>query len=177
MNQFYHVIGISGDKENIKKVREDEGIETIDLEMTRKITPIEDLTALLKLYRILKREKPFIVHSHTPKAGIVGMAAAKMAGVKHRLHTVAGLPLVEATGIKRQILNQVERLTYACATKVYPNSTGLKKIILDEKLARPNKLKVLGNGSSNGINTEIFNPAVISDEQRVKLREIGRAHV
>lgn len=170
MNQFYHVIGIAGAKENMQKVRDNEGIETINLEMTREITPQQDLVSLYKLYKILKHEKPFIVHTHTPKAGIVGMMAAKMAGVKHRLHTVAGLPLVEATGTKRKILNQVERLTYACATKVYPNSKGLEDIILAHKFTKPEKLKVLANGSSNGINTEIFDPKVISAEQREQLR-------
>jgi glycosyltransferase involved in cell wall biosynthesis len=170
MNQFYHVIGIAGAKENMQKVRDNEGVETIDLEMTREITPEQDLVSLYKLYKILKREKPFIVHTHTPKAGIVGMIAAKMAGVKHRLHTVAGLPLVEATGTKRKILNQVERLTYACATKVYPNSKGLEDIILAHKFTKPEKLKVLANGSSNGINTEIFDLEVISVEQREQLR-------
>ncbi|HEA30495.1 MAG TPA: glycosyltransferase family 1 protein [Leeuwenhoekiella sp.] len=170
MNQFYHVIGIAGAKENMQKVRDNEGIETIDLEMTREITPVKDLSSLYKLYKILKREKPFIVHSHTPKAGIVGMMAAKMAGVKHRLHTVAGLPLVEATGTKRVILNQVERLTYACATKVYPNSKGLEEIILEHKFTKPDKLKVLANGSSNGINTSIFDPQVISDVKKEQLK-------
>ena len=174
MNQFYNIIGIAGAKENMQKVRDNEGIETIDLEMTREITPRQDLASLYRLYKILKREKPFIVHTHTPKAGIVGMMAAKMAGVKHRLHTVAGLPLVEATGTKRKILNQVERLTYACATKVYPNSKGLEDIILEHKFTKPEKLKVLANGSSNGINTEIFDPEVISVKQKEQLRtELG----
>jgi len=170
MNQFYHVIGIAGVRENMEKVRENEGIDTIDLEMTRVITPLQDLSSLFKLYRILKREKPFIVHTHTPKAGIVGMMAAKMAGVKHRLHTVAGLPLVEATGTKRAILNQVERLTYACATKVYPNSKGLENIILNHKFTKPSKLKVLANGSSNGINTSVFSPEVVSIAEKEQLR-------
>lgn len=169
MNQFYHIIGIAGAKENMPKVRENEGIDTIDLEMTREITPVKDISSLYKLYKILKREKPFIVHSHTPKAGIVGMMAAKMAGVKHRLHTVAGLPLVEATGNKRRILNAVERITYSCATKVYPNSKGLEQIILDHKFTKPEKLKVLANGSSNGINTEIFSPEAVSQTEKDQL--------
>ncbi|MGB3775421.1 MAG: glycosyltransferase family 4 protein [Leeuwenhoekiella sp.] len=170
MNQFYHVIGIAGAKENMQKVRENEGIDTIDLEMTREITPVKDMTSLFKLYKVLKKENPFIVHTHTPKAGIVGMMAAKMAGVKHRLHTVAGLPLVEATGTKRKILNQVERLTYACATKVYPNSKGLEQIILEHNFTRPEKLKVLANGSSNGIDVSIFDPEHITKEKKQQLR-------
>ena len=78
----------------------------------------------------IKKEKPTIVHTHTPKAGIVGMLAAKFAGVPIRMHSVAGMPLLEAKGIKRKILNFVEKLTYKAATKVYPNSYGLQEIIV-----------------------------------------------
>ena len=84
------------------------------------------------------------------------MLAAKLAGVPIRMHTVAGLPLMEATGIKRKILNFVERLTSWSATNVYPNSLALKEFMEEEKLARSSKLKVIGNGSSNGIDTEYF---------------------
>src|SRR5690606_26275240 len=109
--------------------------------------------------------------THTPKAGLLGMMAAKIAGVPHRLHTVAGMPLTVATGSKRQLLNQMEKLTYACATKVYPNSFGLEKIILDEKFTSPTKLKVIGKGSSNGIDISQFDPALVSAETMVYLRK------
>src|SRR5699024_5969588 len=92
----------------------------------------------------------------------------------HRLHTVAGMPLTVATGSKRQLLNQMEKLTYACATKVYPNSFGLEKIILDEKFTSPTKLKVIGKGSSNGIDTSQFDPALVSQEIKQEIRkELG----
>src|SRR5690606_16702516 len=116
-----------------------------------------------KLYSYFKREKPLIVHTHTPKAGIVGMLAAKLAGVPIRLHTVAGLPLLETTGFKRRILNLVEKFTYQLATGVYPNSAELKKIIETEGFASGDKLKVLGKGSSNGIDTTYFNPENYSE--------------
>src|SRR5690606_13742987 len=101
---------------------------------------------------------------HTPKAGIIGMLAAKMAGVPIRLHTVAGMPLLEAQGTKRKILNAVEKLTYSCATRIYPNSKGLAQIILQEKFTSPQKLRILGSGSSNGIDTAYFDPALFSTE-------------
>ena len=98
------------------------------------------------------------------------MLAAKLAGVPIRLHTVAGLPLMETTGIKRKILNAVETFTYSLATKVFPNSYGLKKIILDANFAKEDKLKVLGEGSSNGIDTQYFNPNSYSKEFKNNLR-------
>src|SRR5690606_8384873 len=80
------------------------------------------------------------------------------------------LPLLEATGNKRKLLDMVEKFTYACAHKVYPNSKALKEIIIRNGLCQPEKLKVIGNGSTNGIDTSFFSPAEVSDEQRRKLR-------
>ena len=171
MNNFYNVIAVSSDKEYLKKIGDRENVEVFPVEMTRKITPIKDLIAVYKLFTYFRKEKPFIVHTHTPKAGTVGMIAAKLAGVPNRLHTIAGLPLLEATGFKRKILNIVEKITYSCATKVYPNSKVLKEIIIIEKFCNANKLKVIANGSSNGINTNYFNTEHFSEQDNNKLKK------
>jgi glycosyltransferase involved in cell wall biosynthesis len=171
MNQFYKVIGVSSGKKYLEKVGEKENVEVCHIEMTRQITPVKDLISVYKLYRFFKKEKPFIVHTHTPKAGTVGMLAAKLAGVPNRLHTIAGLPLLEATGNKRKLLNFVEKVTYSCATKIYPNSFGLNEIIIQEKFCNPNKLKVLGNGSTNGIDTSFFNVEKYSQSENDALKK------
>ncbi|MCX2837898.1 glycosyltransferase family 4 protein [Salinimicrobium sp. MT39] len=171
MNDYFKVTAVASEKGRLEKFGLDNGVETFHVEMTREITPAKDLKALFKLYRFFKREKPAIVHTHTPKAGIVGMMAAKMAGVPIRLHTVAGMPLMEATGTKRKILEQVEKLTYSLATKIYPNSKGLKYVILDQNFSKTEKLKVLGEGSSNGINTQYFNPEDFTAEQKEQIRK------
>ena len=170
MNDYYEVTAVSSEKERLNAFGESQGVKTHEIAMTRQITPLQDLKSLWQLFWFLKKEKPFIVHSHTPKAGTIGMIAAKLAGVPNRLHTVAGLPLLETTGNKRKLLGFVEKITYACATKVYPNSVGLKDIIIKEKFCNPNKLKVIGNGSSNGINTDFFSPQSISEEQKRTLK-------
>jgi glycosyltransferase involved in cell wall biosynthesis len=156
MNNYYQVIAISSDNNYLREIGVREGVEVFHVSLTRRISPIADFKALCKLYLFLKSVKPHIVHSHTPKAGTIGMLAARLANVPHRLHTVAGLPLLETTGNKRRLLNFVEKITYACATKVYPNSFGLKKIILKNGFCEAEKLKVIGDGSSNGINTAVF---------------------
>lgn len=167
MNDYYEVVGIASDHQELMEVGNKEGIRTIHVEMTRTITPLADLISLFKLYKIFRNEKPFIVHTHTPKAGTLGMFAAKLAGVPHRLHTVAGLPLLETKGLKRKILNTVEELTYTCATRVLPNSFALQDIILSEKFCSKEKLLVIGNGSSNGIDTEYY------DRKNVPLETIN----
>ena len=170
MSDFYEVVAVSSIPNELSAIGKKENVRTFALEMTRKITPFQDIKAVLKLYRFLKKEKPYIVHTHTPKAGIVGMLAAKLAGVPNRLHTVAGLPLLEATGTKRKILDAVEKATYSCATKVYPNSFVLLDFLKQNKYCPPEKLAVLGNGSSNGINTEYFSKSHFSTEEIVVLR-------
>ena len=167
----FDVKGVSSEGEELKEVRENEGIVMKAINMSREITPFQDLKSLWEMWNFLRKEKPQIVHTHTPKAGIIGMLAARLAGVPHRLHTVAGLPLMEATGIKRKILNFVEKLTYSSATRVYPNSKGLYDFILQNNFTQSNKLKIIGNGSSNGINTTFFSPEQVTETERVALRE------
>ena len=167
----FDVKGVSSEGEELKEVRENEGIVMEAINMSRKITPFQDLKSLWEMWNFLRKEKPQIVHTHTPKAGIIGMLAARLAGVPHRLHTVAGLPLMEATGIKRKLLNFVEKLTYSSATRVYPNSKGLYDFILQNNFTQSNKLKIIANGSSNGINTTFFSPDQVSETEWVALRE------
>jgi len=171
MSEHFDVIGVSSPGKELEEVKNDEGIEIRAIDMSRKITLIKDIKSLWNTYKLLKKEKPQIVHTHTPKAGIVGMLAAKMAGVPHRLHTVAGLPLMEVKGVKRQVLDFVEKLTYASATKIYPNSKGLSDYIIQHKYTDKYKLRVIGNGSSNGIDTSFFSPLQVSEDQKMLLKK------
>ena len=170
MSKFYQVIAVSSEKENLEKLGQKIKIPVFFVNLTRQITPVQDLLALVKMYLFFKKNKPFIVHTHTPKAGTIGMIAAKLAGVPLRLHTVAGLPLLEAKGLKRKLLNWVEKITYSCANHVYPNSTGLRDIIIEHQFCKVNKVKVIANGSSNGIDTSYFNPDLFSADNTRQLK-------
>ncbi len=171
MSEYYDVVGISSSGSDLNDVQKEEGIKTVSVELSRTISPIKDLKSLYKLYRIFRKEKPQIVHTHTPKAGTLGMVAAKMAGIPLRLHTIAGLPLLEAKGGKRTLLNIVEKITYHCATSLYPNSRGLYNIILENKFSKKEKLRVIANGSSNGIDVSHFDPSKISPEAKKNLKQ------
>ncbi|MDG2492630.1 MAG: glycosyltransferase family 4 protein [Flavobacteriaceae bacterium] len=170
-SSYFDITLVSSDKNSLSEIASEQGVKCFPLEMTRKITPLQDLRCLVQLVRFLRKEQPHFVHSHTPKAGIIGMLAAYIARVPVRMHTVAGMPLMEVTGFKRRILNLVERITYCCATRVYPNSKGLKDFIIQNKLCKASKLKVLGSGSSNGIDTSYFDPDQVSENQKDTLKK------
>lgn len=160
----FEVIAISADGKEIKDIIEREECRHIIVPMTRRITPLQDFKCLIQLIRVFKKERPDIVHTHTPKAGLLGMIAAKVIGVKVRIHTVAGLPLMVEHGLKYRVLKIVEQITYFSATQIWPNSHSLKQFILTNKLTFENKIKVIGNGSSNGIDISRFNRSILDDE-------------
>ena len=153
----FEVIMISADGENLDKVIKNEKCRHIVVPMTRKITPWCDLKCLFQLIKIFRKEKPDIVHSHTPKAGLLGMLAARISGIKIRIHTVAGLPLMEESGVKYALLKQIEKVTYSVANHVWPNSNSLYNFIKETNLVGGSKLKVIGKGSTNGVSSRRFN--------------------
>ncbi len=176
VSDHFEVTAISsGTNEEISALFDNPNIGVKSISMTRKITPIKDCIALYKLYRYFRQTGPEIVHTHTPKAGLLGMIAAYLAKIPIRLHTVAGMPLMEAHGLKKRILQLVEKITYASATKIYPNSYGLKNYILENDFTDPKKIEVLGQGSSNGIDTIFFDinhPDLAQSSKSLKL-ELG----
>lgn len=160
----FEVLMISADGKELDAVIEKEQCRHIIVPMTRKITPWQDMKCLYMLVKIFRKEKPDIVHTHTPKAGLLGMLAARMAGVKTRIHTVAGLPLMVATGCRYRLLKYIEKLTYSAATHVWPNSNSLMQFIKRNRLCKEAKLGIIGKGSSNGINLQRFDPAVLNPQ-------------
>lgn len=160
----FDVLMISADGKELAEVIEQEKCRHMVVPMTRKITPLQDIKCLIKLFRIFRKEKPDIVHTHTPKAGLLGMLAAKLSGVKVRIHTVAGLPLMVEKGAKYRLLKFVEKLTYASASQVWPNSNSLLRFISEKKLTTPAKLNIIGKGSTNGIDVNRFNKDALNEK-------------
>lgn len=160
----FDVLMISANGPELQEVISTEGCRHITVPMTRKITPWQDLKCLLQLVKIFRKEKPDIVHTHTPKAGLLGMLAAKICGIKVRIHTVAGMPLMVEKGMKLQLLVLIEKLTYWAASQVWPNSPSLYDYIITHRFTRQQKLRIIGKGSTNGINLARFNPAVLGEQ-------------
>lgn len=137
-----------------------EGIRTVAVPMQRHISLVSDLRSLWKMYKVLRRERPDLVHSMTPKAGLITMLAAWLNRVPRRVHTFTGLVWPTATGFKRRILMATDWITCACATHVIPEGEGVKKDLLSHHITRK-PIKVLGHGNVRGIDLEHYNPAAI----------------
>jgi glycosyltransferase involved in cell wall biosynthesis len=168
MAHGFDVLTVSADGPEVERLKKD-GVAHLSVPMTRRITPLNDFISLLRLIGVIRKFRPQIVHTHTPKAGLLGMLAAYICRVPVRMHTVAGLPLMEAKGWKRKLLMLTEKITYTCATNVYPNSTGLKDFI-EDNVSTNTPIKIIGKGSTNGIDTSFFSKTTEIDEEGKALR-------
>jgi glycosyltransferase involved in cell wall biosynthesis len=171
LNQYYEVTAIAsaGEKEIWERITEREKVTCKIIAMEREISPFKDLISLIKLYGFFKKEQPYIVHVHTPKASLLSMLAAKGAKVPHRLYTVTGLRFETGTGIKRKVLILMEKLACWAATKVIPEGEGVKNTLIRNNITKKD-LKIIGNGNINGIDTRYFSPVHFSPGEKASLR-------
>lgn len=165
--QGWDVLAVSADGREVAQVVKNEGVRHAVIPFTRKITPFNDIICIWKLYRLFREEKPDIVHTHTPKAGLLGMIAANLAGVKIRIHTLAGIPAMGAKGNRKSLLEKAEKWTYANATEVWPNSQGLYSHVVMEGFANEAKLRIIGKGSSNGVDLKHYNRQALKENHLV----------
>ncbi|MBV8211649.1 MAG: glycosyltransferase family 4 protein [Verrucomicrobia bacterium] len=139
-------------------LREREQITTLAIPLEREINLLKDLVSLVRLYRVFRRLRPAIVNAGTPKAGLLGMLAARAAGVPVRIYSLHGLRLETSRGLKRFILAVAERCTSALAHRVICVSQSLRRLYVALGLTSEDKICVLGNGSVNGVDVETFIP-------------------
>lgn len=149
MDEGYEIVALSSPDEDLRELGEREGVRTIGVTMERHVNPLRDLVSLVRLTRVLRREKPDMIHSMTPKAGLLCMMAARWVGVPIRVHTFTGLVWPTATGISRKILMMTDKITCACATHVIPEGEGVKQDLQRYITKKP--MKVLGYGNVRGI--------------------------
>lgn len=150
----YEVIALSSPDKELAELGEREGVRTIGVKMERHVSPLKDLVSLMKITRVLMKEKPDMVHSMTPKAGLLCMMAAKMARVPVRLHTFTGLVWPTSTGLLRQILMMTDKITCACATHIVPEGEGVKQDL--QRCITKKPMRVLGYGNVRGVDMDYW---------------------
>lgn len=165
------VVALSSPGKELDDLRE-KGVPTIVVPMERHISIFKDMKALMALVKVFRREKPDMVHSMTPKAGLLCMLAAKMAHVPVRVHTFTGLVWSTAKGLKRRILMLTDWLTCACATHVIPEGEGVKADLQHHITRKP--MKVLGYGNVKGVDMERFSlrPEIVDAAKGLRSRNL-----
>lgn len=169
LSNDYEVVALSSPGDTLDFVGQRENVRTIGVKMERHISPINDLASLFKLIKIFHKEKPWLVHSMTPKAGLLCMIAACITRVPRRVHTFTGLIWPTATGISRRILMFTDKILCACATHIIPEGEGVKRDIIAGKITKK-PMKVLANGNVRGIDLDHYSLSneVITEASKLK---------
>ncbi len=149
----------------------EESVTVYPVSMARRITPLRDLVALFQLWSLFRRLHPHIVHAHTPKGGLLGMIAARLAGVPVRIYHMHGLPFITATGLTRRLLMATEMVSCRVASQVLCVSRSVQSLAVALQLSPPGKIHVLLHGSCNGIDAgSTFNPERLNTSERNETR-------
>ena len=181
LSEKYEVVALSSPGAEMQAIAEREGVRTIEVPMERHISPVKDVRALWQLIWVFRRERPTMVHSMTPKAGLLCMVAAWLTRVPVRVHTFTGLVFPTAKGLQRRLLMWTDRLTCGCATYVIPEGEGVKRDLMDYGITRK-PLRVLGFGNVRGVDMNYYNrrtevmekAAALRDDSRVTFLFVGR---
>ena len=168
----YEVVSVSSPGPEVQHLRE-MGVKCIEVSMERHISLSKDIVSLWKLIKVFRKEKPDIVHSMTPKAGMLCMLAAWICRVPVRIHTFTGLVWPTASGLKRKILMATDWLTCACATHVIPEGEGVKTDLLSHGITHK-PLKVLGYGNVRGIDLEHYarTEEVMRKADKIRVKDV-----
>jgi glycosyltransferase involved in cell wall biosynthesis len=156
-NNEYH-LACTSSKEFIR-FSDKLGYIPFEVNITREISPFEDLIAIFKIYKYIKINNINQVIGHTPKGGMIAMVASYFANVTERIYFRHGIIYETSSGFKRFLLKNIDRLNGFLATKVVCVSNSVKEISEKDQLNNKDKNIVLGLGTCNGIDTEgRFNP-------------------
>lgn len=155
LNEHYEVVAVSSPGESMSVLRDREGVRTIEVPMERRISLVKDFISLFRMIWLFARERPDMVHSITPKAGLISMLAGWITRVPVRMHTFTGLVFPTATGRMQQLLIWMDRLTCACATHINPEGEGVKRDLIAYRITKK-PLHVIANGNVNGIDLAYF---------------------
>ena len=126
LNKNFDVVAISGQDKHLLEVENRESVKTIAVPFTRTISLFNDVVSLIKLYLVLRKQKPLIIHSITPKAGLLSMIAGYFANVPIRMHTFTGLIFPSKTGFVKKVLIAMDKILCHFATHIYPEGNGVK---------------------------------------------------
>jgi len=143
------------------------GVRLVPIPIERKINLKTDLSALIALWRFFRSEHFDVVHSITPKGGLLAMTGARFAGVPHRIHCFTGQVWVTRRGMGRVLLKIADRIIASNANHMLTDSVSQSQFLELEKIVSPGQVRVLGSGSISGVDLDQFQP---NEEIRKNIR-------
>lgn len=170
LSAYYDVVAVSSPFKELQEIHEREGVRCEAVAMERHISLIKDIKSLVAMYKLFRKEKPDIVHSMTPKAGLVSMVAAWLAHVPVRIHTYTGLVFPTAHGIKKLILVLTDKMLCRCATYINPEGFGVAN---DLSKITKKPLHIIGHGNVRGIDLDYWDKEKakpVAEEIRSKIK-------
>lgn len=163
----FRVTLISSPGKLLDRTARQQGAEAVAVPIKRTIAPWADFVSLVRLWWMLTMRRPDLTEFSTPKAGLLGSIASLMAGVPRRVYMLRGLKLESTRGLKRRILLVTEKVAARCSQVVLCNSESMRSEALALGIAPAGKLRVLGDGSSNGVDLRKFSPGPTDVRERL----------
>lgn len=167
----FEVFLFSPKGDGLKEFGQTEGCVIIEIPYKREISLIEDIRCLFLTIKYLNKIKPNIVNAGTPKSGLICMMASNILGIKNRIFTLRGLrSTAEPEGNKKKIVELMEKLTHNLANYVISITPSMASYAIENNILSENKTIILAKASSNGINTNRFNPKNKNSEKVNQLK-------
>jgi glycosyltransferase involved in cell wall biosynthesis len=154
----HEVVIVSSSGPQLMQLVKELGVQAHPILIRRMVSPISDLRSLIAMYRYFSRERFDIVHSTTPKAGLLCAMAAFLARVPIRLHTFTGQPWARLAWPLRWLVKNGDRVIVWLNTKCYADSRSQADFLVSQGVAAPGGIAVLGHGSLGGVDLVQFNP-------------------
>lgn len=172
LSNYYEVVAVSSPLSELALIERREGVRTVAVPMERHISLSRDMKSLFRMIAVFRREKPYIVHSMTPKAGLICMIAAWICRVPVRIHTYTGLVFPTASGLRRKILILTDRILCLCATYINPEGRGVANDLWKYRITRK-PLHIIGNGNVRGIDLDYWNAELFEDRRPAMRGQLG----
>jgi len=150
---------VSSPGPELDDVAREVGAEAIAIAMAREPAPVSDLGSLRAVAALLRRRRFDVVHSSTPKAGLLAAVAGRISGTAIRIHTFTGQPWIELSGLRRRIPRECDRLIGRLSTQCFADSRSQAEFLISEGLVRREKIDVIGAGSISGVDLSRFSRA------------------
>ena len=170
LNKYFSVCVGSSESELIKKYAVIQGVKYLSIPMYRKINPISDIKSIFYLIIELLKYRPDIIHSYTPKAGMVCAISGYLCRIPIRIHTFTGLIFPYKKPFMHFILKIIDSLICKLTTHIIAEGQGVKRLLFENNITNK-AIHIIGNGNIAGVDTQFFNPDnFVESEQVNKIR-------